>query len=141
MQLSTVRPVPVTFPDSALPDVPVDAELRFDASLPYAACLAFPLTPCRCTGDSAQVCWYFSRELLNEGRHGPVGRGDVTVRPGPEGEVLITLRGPTGNAAVLSAPGETVTAFLSESFALVPAGSESDHLDVDAAVARLLADD
>ncbi|MFF2147755.1 SsgA family sporulation/cell division regulator [Kitasatospora sp. NPDC058190] len=141
MQLSTVRPVPVTFPDSALPDVPVDAELRFDASLPYAACLAFPLTPCRCTGDGAQVCWYFSRELLNEGRHEPVGRGDVKVRPGPEGEVLITLQGPTGNAAVLSAPGEAVTAFLSESFALVPAGSESDHLDVDAAVARLLADD
>jgi hypothetical protein len=141
MQLSTVRPVPVTFPDSALPDVPVDAELRFDTSLPYAACLAFPLTPCRCTGDGAQVCWYFSRELLNEGRHGPVGSGDVKVRPGREGEVLITLQGPTGNAAVLSAPGEAVTAFLSECFALVPAGSESDHLDVDAAVARLLADD
>ncbi|MFD5466548.1 SsgA family sporulation/cell division regulator [Kitasatospora sp. NPDC127059] len=140
MQLSTVRPVPVTFPDSAEPDVPVDAELRFDSSLPYAACLAFPLTPCRCTGDGARVAWYFSRELLNEGRLGPVGSGDVRIRPGLEGEILITLRGPVGRALV-SAPEDLVTAFLSDSFALVPAGSESDHLDVDAAVARLLAAD
>ncbi|WBP85013.1 SsgA family sporulation/cell division regulator [Kitasatospora cathayae] len=140
MQLSTVRPVPVTFPDSAAPDVPVEAELRFDASLPYAACLAFPLTACQCTGDAARVCWYFSRELLNEGRLGPAGSGDVKVRPGSAGEVLITLRGPDGGALV-SAPEDLVTAFLSDSFALVPAGSESDHLDVDAALARLLAAD
>ncbi|MFG3224600.1 SsgA family sporulation/cell division regulator [Kitasatospora sp. NPDC048194] len=141
MQTSTVRPMPVTFPESALPDVPVDAELRFDTSLPYAACLAFPLSPCQCTDDGARVCWYFSRELLNEGRHQAVGSGDVKVRPGPDGEVLITLRGPTGNAAVLSAPEDVVTAFLSECFALVPPGSESDHLDLDAAVTRLLAAD
>ncbi|MFJ4184016.1 SsgA family sporulation/cell division regulator [Kitasatospora sp. NPDC089509] len=137
MQLSTVRPVPVTFPDSAAPDVPIEAQLRFDASLPYAACLAFPLTPCRCTGDTARVCWYFSRELLNEGRLTPVGSGDVQVRPGPAGEVLITLRGPVGRA-VVSAPEELVTAFLSDSFTLVPAGSESEHLDLDRALARLL---
>ncbi|MFF2080069.1 SsgA family sporulation/cell division regulator [Kitasatospora sp. NPDC058162] len=137
MQLSTVRPVPVTFPDGPQPDVPVDAELRFDASLPYAACLAFPLTPCGCTGDAARVCWYFSRELLDEGRLGPVGSGDVQIRPGPGGEVLITLRGPVGRA-VLSTPEHLVTAFLADTFALVPAGSESDHLDVDAALARLL---
>ncbi|MQS16793.1 SsgA family sporulation/cell division regulator [Streptomyces kaniharaensis] len=140
MQMSAVRPVPVTFPDSALPDVPVDAELRFDTSLPYAACLAFPLAPCECTGRDAQVCWYFSRELLREGRCVPTGSGDVKVCPGSEGEVLITLRGPTGEA-VLSAPEDAVTAFLSDSFALVPAGSESDHLDVDAALDRLLATD
>ncbi|MFD8705015.1 SsgA family sporulation/cell division regulator [Kitasatospora sp. NPDC059648] len=138
MQLSTVRPVPVTFPESAAPDVPVEAELRFDASLPYAACLAFPLTPCQCTGEAARVCWYFSRELLNEGRLGPVGNGDVKVRPGPAGEVLITLRGP-GGGSLVSAPEDLVTAFLSDSFTLVPAGSESEHLDVDAALARLLA--
>ncbi|MFE3878557.1 SsgA family sporulation/cell division regulator [Kitasatospora sp. NPDC059146] len=138
MQLSTVRPVPVTFPDGPAPDVPVEAELRFDASLPYAACLAFPLTPCRCTGDAARVCWYFSRELLNEGRLGPVGSGDVRIRPGAAGEVLITLLGPVGRA-VVSAPEDLVTAFLSDCFALVPAGAESHHLDVDTALDRLLA--
>ncbi|MFE6056659.1 SsgA family sporulation/cell division regulator [Kitasatospora sp. NPDC056446] len=135
------HPMPVTFPDSPLPDVPVVAELRFDPSLPYAACLAFPSARCDCPAvDDARLCWYFSRELLNEGRHAPAGSGDVRVRPGPDGEVLITLRGPTGKA-VLSAPEEDVTAFLSDAFTLVPAGSESEYLDVDAALARLLADD
>lgn len=62
-------------PDSPLPDVLVEAELRFDGALPYAACLAFPLTPCGCTGSDAKVCWYFSRDLLNEGRHSPAGDG------------------------------------------------------------------
>ncbi|MEU9040650.1 MULTISPECIES: SsgA family sporulation/cell division regulator [unclassified Kitasatospora] len=132
--------MPVTFPDSPLPDVPVTAELRFDPDLPYAACLAFPLTPCECVTVDAQVCWYFSRELLNEGRHAPAGSGDVSVSPGPDGEVLITLRGPSGKA-VLSAPAAEVSAFLSDSFTLVPAGSESEHLDVDAALARLLPGD
>ncbi|MFJ8627061.1 SsgA family sporulation/cell division regulator [Kitasatospora sp. NPDC093550] len=134
-----VRPMPVTFPDSPLPDVPIVAELRFDPELPYAACLAFPLTPCDCVSGEPQVCWYFSRELLNEGRHAPAGTGDVRVSPGQDGEVLITLRGPSGQA-VLSAPEDEVTAFLADSFTLVPAGSESEHLDVDAALTRLLAD-
>ncbi|MEU8922066.1 SsgA family sporulation/cell division regulator [Kitasatospora sp. NPDC048545] len=135
-----VHSVPVTFPDSPLPDVPVVAELRFDPDLPYAACLAFPLAPCECVAVDAGVCWYFSRELLNEGRHAPAGSGDVRVSPGHDGQVLITLRGPTGEA-VLSAQEEDVTAFLSESFTLVPAGSESEHLDVESALIRLLSDD
>ncbi|MER7771143.1 SsgA family sporulation/cell division regulator [Kitasatospora sp. NPDC096140] len=135
-----VHSMPVTFPDSPLPDVPVVAELRFDPDLPYAACLAFPIAPCECVTADARVCWYFSRELLNEGRHAPTGSGDVRVGPGPAGEVLITLCGPAGNA-VLSAPEEDVTAFLSDCFSLVPEGSESEHLDVDATLARLLSDD
>ncbi|WP_316527441.1 SsgA family sporulation/cell division regulator [Kitasatospora brasiliensis] len=136
-----VHPMSVTFPDSPLPDVPIVAELRFDPSLPYAACLAFPLTPCECVPDETLVCWYFSRELLNEGRHAPAGNGDVQVSPGHRGEVLITLRGPDGEQAVLSAPEGEVAAFLSDSFQLVPAGSESEHLDVDATLALLFADD
>jgi hypothetical protein len=129
----------VTFPASPSPEVPVEAELRFDTSNPYAACLAFPLTPCGCSGR-LQVCWYFSRELLDEGLHAPAGRGDVKVRPGDAGDVVITLQSPTGST-VLSAPEDVVTAFLADSFALVPAGSESDHLDLDSTLARLLARD
>ncbi|MFE6054913.1 SsgA family sporulation/cell division regulator [Kitasatospora sp. NPDC056446] len=130
--------MPVTFPEGPLPDVPVDAELRFDAALPHAACLAFPLASYGCAGDGGP-CWYFGRDLLNEGRHAPAGIGDVQVRPGSVGEVLIVLHGSDG-LAVLSAPEEAVTAFLADSFALVPAGSEADHLDVDGALAVLLAD-
>ncbi|MFF2078626.1 SsgA family sporulation/cell division regulator [Kitasatospora sp. NPDC058162] len=139
MQKSAVRPLPVTFPGSLLPDVLVDAELRFDATLPYAACLVFPSAPSGRASD-AGLCWYFGRDLLNEGRHVPVGDGDVTVRPGCAGEVLITLHGSDG-LAVVSAPQDAVTGFLADSFTLVPAGTETDHLDVDAILARLRAGD
>ncbi|MFF3073624.1 SsgA family sporulation/cell division regulator [Kitasatospora sp. NPDC057904] len=139
MQKSAVRPLPVTFPESLLPDVLVDAELRFDATLPYAACLVFPSAPFGCANGTG-LCWYFGRDLLNEGRHVPVGDGDVKVRPGCAGEVLITLKGSDGQA-VVSAPQDAVTGFLADSFTLVPAGSEADHLDVDTVLARLRAAD
>ncbi|MFG2819622.1 SsgA family sporulation/cell division regulator [Kitasatospora sp. NPDC048365] len=138
MPMSAVRPMLVTLPDSDLPDVPVLAELRFDTSRPFAACLSFPVAECDCADEDLSVCWYFSRDLLNEGRHAPTGSGDVRVGPGAAGDVRITLRGPTGQA-VISAPGELVTAFLADSFALVPAGSESDHLDIEAVVQWILA--
>ncbi|WP_280686413.1 SsgA family sporulation/cell division regulator [Kitasatospora sp. MAA19] len=134
--MSAVHPMSVTFPDSPLPDVPVDAELRFDTALPYAACLAFPLSSSGCSCDDFRLCWYFSRDLLDEGRHAQVGRGDVRVGPGAEGEVFITLQSPSGET-VLSAPEDVVTAFLADSFALVPAGAESDHLDLDSELARI----
>ncbi|GAA2136430.1 SsgA family sporulation/cell division regulator [Kitasatospora kazusensis] len=137
MSRSAVHPLSVTFPDSPLPDVAVDAELSFDPGLPYAACLSFPLSGCGCTDGDPKVCWYFSRELLNEGRHAPAGSGDVRVCPGCEGEVLITLRSPS-DSVVLSAPADAVAAFLADSFALVPAGAESGHLDLDTAVGLLL---
>ncbi|MFB8201689.1 SsgA family sporulation/cell division regulator [Kitasatospora purpeofusca] len=135
--MSAVQPVPVTLPGSPLPDVPVPAELRFDTALPYAVCLCLPLAACGASDDRLGVCWYFSRELLNEGRHAPVGGGDVKVSPGPHGDVRITLLSPAGHA-VLSAPADLVTAFLADSYAMVPAGEESDHLDIDTTVTRLL---
>ncbi|MFF2147019.1 SsgA family sporulation/cell division regulator [Kitasatospora sp. NPDC058190] len=110
---------------------------RIDAEFPYAACLVFPSAPFGCA-SGAGLCWHFGRELLNEGRHAPVGNGDVKVRPGPAGEVLITLQGSDGQA-VVSAPQDAATGFLADSFTLVPAGSETDHLDVDTVFARLRA--
>ncbi|MFG2818553.1 SsgA family sporulation/cell division regulator [Kitasatospora sp. NPDC048365] len=137
MSNSAVHPVSVTLPQSPQPDVPVAAELRFDSDRPYAACLAFPVAECGCADEGLRLCWYFSRDLLNEGRHAPAGLGDVEVRPGGPGSVLITLQGPDGHA-VLSAPTDTVAAFLAECFALVPAGSETDHLDIDGILVHLL---
>ncbi|MGW4896718.1 SsgA family sporulation/cell division regulator [Kitasatospora sp. NPDC004240] len=136
--MSAVHAMPVTFPHSPLPDVPVPAELRFEAALPYAAHLAFPLSTCDCTaGDDLSVCWTFGRELLNEGRHTHTGTGDVTVCPGPPGEIRITLQSATGNVTV-AAPTDLITAFLADTYTLVPAGEESDHLDIDAALGHLL---
>ncbi|MGW2874511.1 hypothetical protein, partial [Kitasatospora sp. NPDC001225] len=46
--------------------------------------------------------------------------------------------GPRGTPGRLP-PEDAVTAFLTDSFTLVPAGSETDHLDIDATLARLRA--
>ncbi|MER6304379.1 SsgA family sporulation/cell division regulator [Kitasatospora sp. NPDC001539] len=135
MTVATCRSTAVTLPEGPFPDIAVEAHLRFDTSLPYAVCLAFPPVGEQ-GGDEIQ--WFFARDLLNEGRHAPSGCGDVTVRPGPEGQVLVTLRSRDGRA-VISIPSDAVTAFLLDSFALVPAGSETDHLDIDDALGRILA--
>ncbi|MEE1782608.1 SsgA family sporulation/cell division regulator [Streptomyces sp. SP17BM10] len=132
MTVATCRSTTVTLPEGPFPHVCLEARLRFDASLPYAVCLAFPPV-----GNEDEVQWFFARDLLNEGRHAPTGHGDVTVAPGPEGRVLVTLRTQDGRA-VISIPSDAVTAFLLDSFNLVPAGSESGHLDIDAALDRML---
>ncbi|MFI2608355.1 SsgA family sporulation/cell division regulator [Kitasatospora sp. NPDC018619] len=133
MTVATSWSTAVTLPEGPFPDVAVEAQLRFDSASPYAVCLAFPLL-----GEDDRAHWVFARELLDRGLHGPAGCGDVTVAPGPEGRVLVTLRSPSARA-VISIPGEVVAAFLLDSYRLVPAGSESEHLDLDAALARLLA--
>ncbi|MFB6893222.1 SsgA family sporulation/cell division regulator [Kitasatospora sp. NPDC056327] len=130
---TTVHLIDVTLPLSEFPRVPVRAWLRFDSSLPYGVCLSFgPSAP-----DGSPLDWYFGRDLLSEGRYAPAGLGDVHVRPGSPGRTLVTLRVP-GQEAVISLPTCSVTAFLAESFALVPAGTEPGVLDLDALCARLL---
>ncbi|MFD7644577.1 SsgA family sporulation/cell division regulator [Kitasatospora sp. NPDC059795] len=132
MPVSAAWTTRVTLPHSPYPETAVEARLRFDSTEPYAVCLVFPpMQP----GDEP-VEWCFARELLNEGRHAPVGKGDVAVAPGPDGTVHITLRSRTAQA-VISVPGEAVTGFLLDSFALIPAGTETAHLDLDGELARL----
>ncbi|MFI6155138.1 SsgA family sporulation/cell division regulator [Kitasatospora sp. NPDC051170] len=134
MTVATCRSTSVTLPEGPFPAVCVEAQLRFDASLPYAVCLAFPSLD---GPDEGEIRWFFGRDLLNEGRHAPAGCGDVTVSPGPRGRVLVTLRGGE-ERAVISVPSDAVTAFLLDSFDLVPAGREGEYLDVDAVVERIL---
>ncbi|MFG2909693.1 SsgA family sporulation/cell division regulator [Kitasatospora sp. NPDC048286] len=132
MTVATSWSIAVTLPEGPCPELAVEAQLRFDTASPYAVCLAFPPL-----GDDDRAEWTFARELLDGGLHGPVGSGDVTVAPGPAGRLLITLRS-LGARAVVSVSAGVVTAFLLDSFRLVPAGAEAEHLDVDAALARLL---
>ncbi|MFC8719042.1 SsgA family sporulation/cell division regulator [Kitasatospora sp. NPDC057198] len=132
MAVATCWSTAVTLPHSPHPDLAVEAGLHFDTSLPYAVRLVFPPV-----GRIEAVEWVFGRDLLNEGRLAPAGHGDVTVRPGATGEVLVTLHGGTGEA-VVSIPAEIVTGFLVECYSLVPAGHERDHLDVDGLIARVL---
>src|SRR5918912_1490995 len=67
------------------------------------------------SGDGMEVEWVFARDLL-----------------------MISLTSPDGQA-VLEATAGDVRDFLDRTAAVVPDGEESAHLDLDAALARLLA--
>lgn len=114
--------------------LPVLADLTYDVADPYAVRVAFH------TGGPDVVEWTFARQLLTDGVARPGGEGDVQVWPSHSGSrpiVCIALSSPSGRALFEAALGEVVE-FLTRTYALVPTGSESDHVDVDAELALLL---
>ncbi|HEY8456474.1 MAG TPA: SsgA family sporulation/cell division regulator [Actinopolymorphaceae bacterium] len=110
------------------------AELRYDASDPYAVDAVFH------TGEPRGVRWVFARELLSEGLFRPSGEGDVHVSPlvdeNGRAIVLIELRSPDGEA-VLHAPADGLAQFLQSTYAIVAPGGESDYIDLDLLVDEL----
>ncbi len=113
--------------------VPLPVSLRYSATDPYAVRAVF-------SGDGMEVEWVFARDLLRTGLSTPVGDGDVHVWPswGTGRELLmISLTSPDGQA-VLEAAADDVRSFLDRTAAVVPDGDESSHLDLDAALVRLL---
>ena len=113
----------------------VPVRLGYTAADPWAVTAEF-VTP---DGD---VTWVFGRELLESGLVHAAGDGDVTVWPvrTPGVHALyLSLASPHGSA-LLEADLDEVRAFLDSTYALVPVGTESDYLDLDAEVARLLDD-
>jgi len=114
--------------------VPLPVSLRYSASDPYAVRAVF-------SGDGMEVEWVFARDLLRTGLSTPTGDGDVHVWPswGTGRELLmISLTSPHPQA-VLEATADDVRSFLDRTTAVVADGDESAHLDLDAALARLLA--
>ncbi|HEX3825358.1 MAG TPA: SsgA family sporulation/cell division regulator [Mycobacteriales bacterium] len=112
----------------------VRADLSYAPNDPYAVGVAFH------TGTPALVEWTFARSLLTEGVTQPAGIGDVQVwstRSGERPRICIALSSPTGRA-LFDAPLGAIVEFLSETYALVPTGCESEFLDVDAGLAELL---
>jgi hypothetical protein len=109
------------------------AELRYDAADPFAVTLAIG-TEC-----DEPVVWVFARTLLAAGIGGAVGEGDITVEPAkdlPGRQLRITLS--TDCLATMVAPSDPIVEFLVESFARVPSGTETEHVDFDAEIASLL---
>ncbi|MGW4379123.1 SsgA family sporulation/cell division regulator [Kitasatospora sp. NPDC004531] len=135
MPVATSRSTSVTLPEGPYPDVALTAQLRFETTLPYGVCLAFPSRG----PEGETIEWFFGRDLLDEGRRTPCGDGDVLVAPGPDGRVLVTLSPSSAGRAVISIPGDAVDALLADAFALVAPGTESEHLDLDSVLAQLLA--
>ncbi|MFZ5846922.1 MAG: SsgA family sporulation/cell division regulator [Actinomycetota bacterium] len=115
---------------------PVEANLHYDPTDPYAVAVHFLV-------DGATVRWVFSRELLMSGVHEPVGEGDVRVSPSldPDGRaaLLLTLQSPAGRA-VIKMRSRDVLDFLAHTSRAVWPGTESDHVDRDAAVSALVGD-
>lgn len=112
----------------------VDLDLRYDSTSPYAVTATF-------TSHEMTVSWTFARDLLRIGLYEPVGRGDVHVRPEVDdaghAAVLLELRSPRGMAIVMM-PAREVHPFVESTTEAVRPGTESEHLDIDAAVHAVL---
>ncbi len=115
--------------------LPLQAELRYDPADPYAVETLFD------AGGDQPVRWVFARDLLAQGLSRAVGELDISVRPAIDehgaAAVHILLDSPDGRA-LLESNADEVREFVSKAYALVPAGCESDHIDVDAELLSLL---
>jgi hypothetical protein len=118
--------------------LPVRAGLRYDVTDPYAVQVSFHTGSHDSEGDIVE--WTFARQLLTDGVSAPVGEGDVQVWPSASGGhpvVCLSLSSPSGRA-LFEVPLPELVEFLGQTYAAVPTGSESEHVDVDAELALLL---
>jgi len=116
--------------------VPLTASLSYTAADPYAVRVSF-----RADLDEP-IEWVFGRELLSAGLYGPQGLGDVQVWPSDadadgHGVLNVQLSSLYGRAHFQAAAAD-LAEFLLRTEQVVPAGSESAHIDLDAELADLL---
>jgi hypothetical protein len=132
----TTRRIPLTLLTIGDGDCAVPGTFRHDPTDPYAVRVGLQI-------DGCLVEWYMARELLNAGLDDVTGIGDVCVHPGIDENgravVHLELSSPDGEA-VLMMPARELEQFLADSYRSVPAGTESELLDIDAALIDLLAD-
>jgi hypothetical protein len=118
-------------------EVILAAELRFALQDPLAVEALFD------DGGDEPVRWVFARDLLSAGLDHRSGDGDVVVWPTIDADgtraVHVRLRSPHGDA-LLEASADAIQAFLVATWALVPPGTEHEHLDVENALDALLGD-
>ncbi|GAA3126902.1 SsgA family sporulation/cell division regulator [Streptomyces echinatus] len=117
---------------------PVLAHLGYDADDPFAVTAVFA------HDGHVLACWRLDREMLCAGLDGPVGIGDVRLRPADTGlwqELRMEFLGdarPDGSRhrAVVFVWAPAIAAFLRETHLLVPPGRE--HVPVDELLADIL---
>jgi hypothetical protein len=120
------------------PSLPVLAGLRYEADDPWAVRVTFQ------TGgdEDGTVEWMFARELLTDGVREAVGEGDIRVWPsmaGADRVVNLAMASPSGSA-LFEIDRDALVEFLQQTYLAVPTGSEEDAVDLDAELARLLAE-
>jgi hypothetical protein len=121
--------------DTAGVSTPLEANLCYDPRDPYAVTTVFK------TGAS-EVSWTFARDLLVNGLYEPSGDGDVHVWPCLDADghavVIIELCSPDGEALVQARTGD-LTAFVERMTRSVEPGTESQLVDVEAAISAIFA--
>jgi hypothetical protein len=113
----------------------VPALLCYDATDPFAVRIAFGDVGDQARGvdpDDGGIAWLVSRELLQAALDGPSGDGDVRLWPAHSSTdvLFLHLRAPSGEA-LFELSRAAVAAFLRQTEALVPSGTESALLDLD----------
>ncbi|MGW3729613.1 SsgA family sporulation/cell division regulator [Streptomyces sp. NPDC000851] len=123
----------VVSPETSLP---VSMRLRYEPSDPYVVHAAFTAAE---TDDPVE--WVLGRDLLADGLLGPAGEGDVRAWTAGEHDRcdLYLLFSPPAGTALLRIPAQQLGVFLRETEAMVPRGSESESMDLDASLTFLLA--
>jgi hypothetical protein len=122
----------------------VPALLSYDQADPYAVRICFGEVGAPSgqpvTGEEG-VIWLLGRDLLRSGLERPTGDGDVRIWPAQSAAdvLFLHLQAPSGEA-LFELSRAAVTAFLRQTEALVPPGSESDVLGLDEELQALLFD-
>ncbi|MGH3345540.1 MAG: SsgA family sporulation/cell division regulator [Nocardioides sp.] len=115
----------------------VEADFSYDAAEPYAVTITFH-------DEDVAVRPELARSSLARGITEPVGGGRISLWPSLTAEgravVVMSASSPDGDL-VCEIRTNQLHRFLTRTFALVPVGTESDHLDLDAVVERLLTSD
>ncbi len=120
----------------------VPALLCYDAVDPFAVRIAFGDVGDEngaVGADDGGIAWLVSRELLQAGLEGPSGDGDIRLWPAHASTdvLFLHLRAPSGEA-LFELSRATVAAFLRQTEALVPSGTEGTLLDLDDELHALL---
>lgn len=133
--LAVTQAVTLELIDASGAGTPIEAELQYDSNDPYAVTTVFM------TGTS-RVRWTFGRELLTQGLYEPTGDGDVHVWPCLDTEgravVIVELCSPDGEALIQARTGD-LSGFIERIDKAVPSGTESDHVNIDAAITAIFA--
>ncbi|MEU7320909.1 SsgA family sporulation/cell division regulator [Streptomyces griseoviridis] len=112
----------------------VPVRLYYTDTDPYAVQFSFDVAP------DQVVRWTFARELLYQGLTAPAGIGDVKITPiGPHRNRCFSIELESADGyACLEGPGASVTAWLAKTFEVVPEGRESESVDIDSFLDKLL---
>lgn len=112
----------------------IKTEFRYDPAHPFTVTMAFPGEH---EDDGDVVSWSYGRDLLDAGLKDWAGQGDVRIWSTDTNSVHIKLQSPDG-AALFEYDKKVLREFVREVYKQVPRNKETAHIDLDAAIDRIL---